>query len=57
MAWKSSCIGPQSLSRDLELEFELEDTRRGFCESGVEGQLSLSISSDVKLPSKEGVAE
>lgn len=49
MACRSSCTGPQ--------ESALERDPRLRCEIGVAGQLSLSISSEVRLPSKDGAAE
>ena len=45
----SSCTGPQ--------ESTLEKEPRLRWLSGVAGQLSLSISSEVRLPSREGAAE
>lgn len=45
----SSCTGPHESTLEKD---------RGLCGlSGVAGQLNLSISSDVRLPSKDGAAE
>lgn len=49
MAWKSSCTGAQESSDMVESRLERV--------SGVAGQLSLSNSSDVILPSSDGAAE